>query len=242
MHCTKCTKGAKGANGLLCSVIEQRDLEKLLVTYAEPHFDISATLKVKMDIIRLTFNLPFGNMIHMMGIGNKYSNEERGPDLRFNPPSKPRSFKVSKLWDIHHEICRRVALGESNVSIADALGVSPVMVSYTRNSKVAKDQVGILRGAMDADTIDLGIQIQKFAPVALKLLEDIIKGAGAGKDASIGLRARHADRYLDRAGYSPVKKIATMSTTLTREDIEAIKARSRQSAIDAGIIDIEAEE
>ena len=116
------------------------------------------------------------------------------------------------------------------------------MVSYTRNSKVAKDQVGILRGAMDADTIDLGIQIQKFAPVALKLLEDIIKGDGDGKDASIGLRARHADRYLDRAGHSPVKKIATMSTTLTREDIEAIKARSRQSAIDAGIIDIEAEE
>ena len=213
---------------------------KLLVMTVAPHFDISAILKVKMPKFSLTFLWAFVIIGYMIGAGNRYSNEDRGPDLRFNPPDKPRSFKVAKLWDIHHEICRRVALGESNVSIADALGVSAVMVSYTRNSKVAKDQVGILRGAMDANTIDLGIQIQKFAPIALKLLEGII--TGEEKDASIGLRARHADRYLDRAGYSPVKKIATMSTTLTREDIEAIKARSRQSAIDAGIIDIEAEE
>jgi hypothetical protein len=176
----------------------------------------------------------------MAAVGKtKYFNEDRGPDLRFNPPAKPRSFKVAKLWDIHHEICRRIALGEKNVQIAEALGVSPVMVSYTRNSRVGKDQTGILRGAMDADTIDLGRQIQEFAPVALKILEGIIEGKGEFGDASLALRARYADRHLDRAGYSPVRKLATLNSTLTRDDIEAIKERSRQSAIEAGIIDAE---
>jgi len=169
----------------------------------------------------------------------KYFDENRGRDLRFNPPAKPRSFKVAKLWDIHHEICRRIALGEKNVAIAEALGISPVTVSYTRNSKVAKDQTAILRGAMDADTIELGQQIQKFAPTALKVLEDIIQGTGDGKEASLSLRARYADKHLDRAGYSPVRKIASMNATLTREDIEAIKERSRKSAIEAGVIDAE---
>uniref|UniRef100_A0A6H1ZIN4 Uncharacterized protein n=1 Tax=viral metagenome TaxID=1070528 RepID=A0A6H1ZIN4_9ZZZZ len=175
----------------------------------------------------------------MVTTASKYFNGERGPDLRFNPPSKPRTFKVAKLWDIHHEICRRAALGETNVSIADALGVSSAMVSYTRNSKIAVDHIGILRGAMDADTIDIGQQIQKFAPVALRLLEDIVKGEGPGANASIGIRARYADRHLDRAGYSPVKRIAAISTTLTREDIEIIKNRARQSALDAGVISAE---
>jgi hypothetical protein len=115
------------------------------------------------------------------------------------------------------------------------------MVSYTKNSKAAQDQIGILRGAMDADTIDLGRQIQQFAPKALQLLEEIIEGRGEGRDASIRQRGLHAEKYLDRAGYSPVKKVATVSTTLTRQDIEAIKNRARQSALDAGVAIIEAE-
>jgi transcriptional regulator with XRE-family HTH domain len=170
---------------------------------------------------------------------NKYFSDERGSDLRFAAPGQCKTFRVSTLWDSHREICRRLALGEKASDIATALGVSKAMVSYTKNSKAAKDQISILRGAMDADTIDLGIRIQKFAPVALQLLEDIIEGHGDGKDASITLRAHQADKYLDRAGYSPVKKIASISTTLTRADIEAIKERSRRSAQEAGIIEAE---
>jgi hypothetical protein len=170
---------------------------------------------------------------------NRYFSEERGQDLRFVAPGQCKTFRVSTLWDSHREICRRLALGEKASDIATALGVTSAMVSYTRNSKAAQDQIAILRGAMDANTIDLGIQIQKFAPVALKLLEEIIQGTGDGSQASITLRAHQADRYLDRAGYSPVKKIATIGTILTREDIEAIKNRARQSALDAGIIEAE---
>ena len=170
---------------------------------------------------------------------NRYFSEDRSGDLRFAAPGQCKTFRISTLWDSHREICRRLALGEKATDIAQALGVTPAMISYTRNSKAAKDQIAILRGAMDADTIDLGIRIQKFAPIALQLLEDIIEGNGDGKDASITIRAHHADKYLDRAGYSPIKKVATIGTLLTREDIEAIKERSRKSALEAGIIEAE---
>ena len=162
----------------------------------------------------------------------KYAQPDRS-DNRFKPPGKVRTFRVSKMWEIHHEVARRISLGENNVDIAEALDVSPAMVSYTKNSKPIQDKVDILRGSMDADTIDLGILISKSAPRALKLLEGIIDGKE--KEASIALRARVADKHLDRAGYSPVKKLQVASTHLTLDEIEEIKERSRQSAITAGI-------
>ena len=154
---------------------------------------------------------------------SRYFNEDR-VDLRFKPPVQCRSYKISRLQDNHREIARRLALGETNKSISESLGVSVGMVVYVKGSKVGKDQVGIYRGAMDAETIDLGIKINQFAPIALQLLEDIVAGRGAaGKGASIALRAKVADKAVVRAGYSPVKKISSISTTLTRDDIEAIK-------------------
>ena len=166
----------------------------------------------------------------------RYAQVERA-DKRFKPPGTTRRFTVSKLWEVHHEIARRVSLGDSNVDIANSLGVSPTMVSYTRNSKPVQDKVEIMRGAMDADTIDLGILINKSAPRALQLLESIIDGNEDG--ASIALRARVADKHLDRAGYSPVKKMQVASMHLSPDDIEAIKERSRQSAASAGVIEAE---
>lgn len=90
-----------------------------------------------------------------------------------------------------------------------------------------------MQGAMDADTVDLGIKIQQSAPRALRLIEDII--AGTEDEASISLRARMADKHLDRAGYSPVKRLQVASAQLTREDIEEIKERARTSARRASI-------
>lgn len=172
----------------------------------------------------------------------RYFSEERGRDLRFSTPGNTRVYRINKLWELHHEICRRISLGEKNTEIAEALGVSVHMVSYTRNSKVAQDKIAILRGAMDADTVELGQRIQKFAPVALQFLENIINGEKIGDETpNIKMRARYADKHLERAGYGPVRKIASVSRHLTKDDIEDIKERSRKSAEEAGVIDINPE-
>lgn len=163
----------------------------------------------------------------------KYFKDAERVDNRFTLPKAERTFRIGQLWDTHHEILRRLSLGEKGSAIAEDLGVSVAMVSYTKNSKLGEERLGILRGAMDAETIDLGIRINKTAPQALQLLEDIV--AGKHKDASIALRARYADRHLDRAGYSPVRRLAVASGQLTREDIEEIKERSRKAARKSGV-------
>jgi hypothetical protein len=164
----------------------------------------------------------------------KYFKDTERLDRRFTLPKAERTFRIGQLWDTHHEILRRLSLGEKGSVIAEDLGVSKAMVSYTKNSKLGEDRLGILRGAMDAETIDLGIRINKFAPKALELLEDVVEGKF--EDASIALRARYADRHLDRAGYSPVKKMAVASASLTREDIEGIKKRAKESAKRSGVV------
>ena len=167
--------------------------------------------------------------------GNKYFQDLPRVDTRLLPQNG-KTFRIGKLWEIHHEIARRLSLGEKNRDIANALGITEVMVSYTKNSKLVEDKVDILRASMDADTIDLGVRIKEFAPKALVLLEEIIEGKH--DEASIALRARYADRHLDRAGLAPIKKIAVATGHLSRNDIEEIKRRATGAAVKSGVVDI----
>ena len=143
--------------------------------------------------------------------------------------NRPKQFNLKRLWDVHREINRRIALGQNNREIANELGIHQQTVSITRNSDLAKKHVEVLRGAMDSDTIDLGIRIRDIAPKALDYLENIIKGEV--KDASIGLRAHESNKMLDRAGYAPVKKFMGLHGYLSADDIERIKQRARDSNI-----------
>ncbi len=152
------------------------------------------------------------------------------PDRRFaRTQNRRKKYEIGQLWDIHHEIIRRVSLGDKGADIARDLGVTPTMVSYTRNSRIAQDKIEIMRGAMDADTVDLGIRIKNLAPKALDLLEQVIGGNGSGKEATIGLRVGAAKDMLDRAGFGAVKKTMGLHAHLSPEDIERIKQRARMS-------------
>jgi hypothetical protein len=158
----------------------------------------------------------------MPSIQEKYFSDDRGPDLRLNPSGR-RHFVVSEMWDIHHEITRLLSLGFKNTQIAKRLGVSPVMVSNVKNSPVVKDQLAILRGVRDAETIDVAIEIREFAPTCLTLLKDIVDG---NIDASTPLKAHTARDLLDRAGFPAIKRIESVSAQLTSKDIEDIKNRA----------------
>ena len=155
----------------------------------------------------------------------------RETDLRRLPLTARRTFEVQEMWDTHHEITRMLLIGGKNVDIAAKLGVSEAMVSYTKNSKVVKDKLSIMRGARDADTMDLSKRILRFGPKCLNILEDIIEGKGVAKDVKISLRAKYADRHLERMGHGPVKKVFTASTHLSTDDIEDIKTRARSSGV-----------
>jgi len=168
----------------------------------------------------------------------KYFDGERGADLRTKPPGMRKTFEVGKMWEVHQEITRLIFLGMKNEEIAERLSVSPAMVSYTRNSQVIQDKLELMKGARDAEIIDLGKEIRAKAPKALKLLEEIVDGKEVnGQLPGINLRAKTAENWMDRAGY-PAQKTGGgvhFHAHFTADELDDIKKRAKESGI---VIDV----
>ena len=144
-----------------------------------------------------------------------------------------RELNTKALWPAHHEMLRRIALGQGNVSIAEAIGCTPQTVSNVRNSPMGREKLSRLKGEMDAEVISIAQRIEEFAPQALQVLESIITGE---LEAPIGLVARTAENYMGRAGYGTLHKVHAVHQRLSREEIEGIKERARSAAERAGVI------
>ena len=138
---------------------------------------------------------------------------------------------MQALWEKHHEIVRQVVLGRNNVDIADAIGCTPQTVSNVRNSPIAKEEIGRLSEGRDSATVDIARRIEEFAPVALTLIERIVRGQMP--EASMALRAKLASSQLARAGYGEVHKVQALHAHLSRSDIDAIKERAQRAVDDA---------
>jgi transcriptional regulator with XRE-family HTH domain len=162
------------------------------------------------------------------------------PELKDRRFVEKRQYNVKQLWEAHHEMLRRLALGESNGEVARALGITPQTVSNIRNSPMGREKLNALQEGIDKDMVIISRRIEKFAPVALDLLEGIIEGRE--EEASIQLRAKSAESYLGRAGYGPVHKVHSLRETLSRSDIERIKERAINAARNAGALAVEYEE
>lgn len=168
----------------------------------------------------------------------KYSNGNRGPDERRVDPSEKRTFEVSQMWEIHHEIVRRRLLGQKVVNIAKDLGISEATVSYTVNSPVVRDKLEIMKGARDAETIDLAKRIRENAPQSLRLLEDIISGEVDGNAVPLNMRRIEANTMMNRAGFAPVQTIkgAILHGHYTSEEIAGIKKRAVEDGLKSGLV------
>jgi len=166
---------------------------------------------------------------------------EREPDQRFK--SDRKTFEVQQMWEVHHEIVRRLLLGQKGSHIARDLGVTPGMISYVRNSSVVKEKLEIMKGARDADTLDLAKRIRENAPTALKLLEGVIDGQvdtadGEKMEVPLGMRVKEAGTMLSRAGYGPITNLKGQFAHghFTKEDIDEIKGRARKDGIKSGSV------
>lgn len=135
-----------------------------------------------------------------------------------------RKYAIQTMWDTHREILRLAVTGMRQVDIADTLGITPVMVSYTLNSPIAKREIENLRAVRDLDAIDVAKRIQDIAPIALQTLEDLLC---QGTDV---IKFRTATDLLDRAGHAAVRTLRTesLSVHLTKQDIDEIKNRAKE--------------
>ena len=172
----------------------------------------------------------------------KYHDGNRGPDERRVAPDKKRTYEVSEMWDVHHEIVRRLLIGQKVVNIAKDLKVSEAMVSYTKNSPVVREKLEIMKGARDAETIDLAKRIRENAPQSLRLLEDIISGEVDGTSVPLNMRRQEANMMMNRAGFAPIQTIkgAILHGHYTSEEIDDIKKRAVEDGLKSGLV-IEAE-
>lgn len=164
----------------------------------------------------------------------KYFVAPRSEDLRRRPRGQRRTFEVNKMWELHHEITRRLLLGQKNVDIARALHITEATVSYTRNSKIVQGQLSMMKAARDADSIDLARDIREKAPKALRVLEGILDDNG--ETIAMGLVARTAESWMDRAGYAAPKRVEALVAHLTADEIERIKKEAVADAEASAIV------
>ncbi len=157
--------------------------------------------------------------------------EKIGLDARFVPR---RRYNVQALWEKHHEILRQVVMGRSNGEIASVIGCTPQTVSNLRNSPIAKAEIERLSDGRDEAAMNVAQRIEAFAPIALDLIENIVRGREPS--ASIALRAKLAGGQLARAGYGEVRKVQALHAHLSKEDIDNIKARAMDAARVAGVM------
>jgi predicted transcriptional regulator len=142
---------------------------------------------------------------------------------RHRLPETHQQYQIEQMWDVHHEVVRLALIGMKQVDIADHLGVSPVMVSYTLRSPIVKEQLKNMHAARDIDAVDIAQEIKALAPAAVKVLEELMESELPN------IKLKSAQDILDRAGFAAVKTIQTANihAHLTKEDIDDIKKRAK---------------
>lgn len=149
-----------------------------------------------------------------------------------------RKYEISGMWEQHHAIKRMLVAGVKQVDIAKALGVTPVMVSYTANSAIVQREIQALRNQADKQAIDVVNRIQEISPAAIDFLEGVITGQVEG--ASVGQKLLACNSILDRnTKTSKHTKLTGAVGLYTPEDIEKMKQDALANIQDMVVTDYE---
>ena len=164
---------------------------------------------------------------------NRYRDPYRD-DRKKIAPSMRNTFTVAQMNERHHEIARRLVLGQKVKEIAEDLGISTMTVRNVRNSPIVQEQISILRGARDSETRDIAKQIQELAPKCLQVLEEQLND----DEVSPHLKSKNAFGLLGIAGHAPIRNVNVKSVQaiLTGEDIERIRDKSIQAGMKSGVV------
>jgi len=167
-------------------------------------------------------------------VGNLYGLALK--DKRRVKDDKRKTYQIKQLWNLSNEILRLSVLGLKGKRIAEYLGCTPETVSNTINSDLGKAKLLTMRGARDAETIDVATEIKKMVPKALDTYEEILKADD--ERISFSLRKVTADKVVELGGYEPPKKHLVGHFDI--DEIEALKVRGKELAkVNGAIIDLE---
>jgi hypothetical protein len=148
----------------------------------------------------------------------------------FNLPSRQSDssyYTLQKMNQLHHEIVRRIVVGQKDHQIADALDITRATVQYVKRSPIVRQKLDIMHGARDASTIELQKQISALAPLALHTMSEIM----VEKGAPYGVRAGISKDILDRAGFKPANVNINRDEGFKQSQLDEIKKRAKQNGI-----------
>jgi len=164
---------------------------------------------------------------------------KKGKDKRRKRDGERKTHQIKDLWDLSHEILRLSVLGLKGTQIASYLGCTSQTVSNTINSDLGKAKLETMRGARDADTLDVAKEIKSLEPVAIETYREILRAED--ERISWSLRKSTADTIVkELGGHEAPRKHLVGHFDL--DEIEALKARGKALARNNGtIIEMEKE-
>lgn len=156
-------------------------------------------------------------------------------DQRFSPDGN-KNYDVKKVWDSHHEITRRLILGQKGSVIAREMGITSQTVSHVRNNPVMKRLFDILHSAADAETVEIRKRIVDIGPLAVEYLESAMQMDINDKTKSaVGLGA--AKTVIENLIPRAVK--IDSSETLTVKVINEIKEKAKSRNLLANVDEVQ---
>lgn len=140
------------------------------------------------------------------------------------------------LNERHHEILNLLVTGMKGTEVARKLGIAYSTVVSATESTLGREKLAMMRGARDAETIDVAKKMQEIIPKALKVYDSILS-AERGEGIPLSLQKSVADSVLrDFSGLKVPTKVVSLSARLTPELIEEIKSNGKNAAKECGLV------
>lgn len=155
---------------------------------------------------------------------------------RLNDGMPRRVPGVGEMTEFHHEICRRLLLGQRNKEIAECLGCTPQTVSNVRNSPIVKHRLRELTVQRDVAAVNFSAEVQARAERAFKIVDEALNDETG--EVPLMMRLKEANNILDRV--ERVEGIGQRNVHfhahLTAEDIENLKQRALAVGATCGVL------
>lgn len=168
--------------------------------------------------------------------GRDYYFGPRQSDRRKRSNGNRKVFAVNEMTELHHEIARRILLGQKNVDIADDLGCVPQTVSNVRNSPVVQSKLGEMAKKREEKTVNLIEEVNKRLPRALEILDEALYDETS--ELPLSMRLKEANTLLDRKekieGFG--QRHFHAHAYLSPEDIANIKQRALSVGQQSGVV------
>ena len=166
-----------------------------------------------------------------------YGFEFRDIDKRRAEEGERKTYDAKQMWQRHHEVANLLVQGFKQTEIAEILNIHPQTVSNIANGELVKHKISEMRMERDEDAKKTAEKIRVLTNKAIATYHEIFDNESG--EATLRDRKDVADTVLlELSGLRVPTKVQSQSitTVLSREELESFKNRGKKAAEEIGII------